>query len=493
MFSTHTPNPIVQPASRTLHCLILAVADFLSAGHFSRRSSSIPKTPVTHPFNNSLPGAVSLVASHLGDPGSISGRVTAESCRTMPLVGGFSRGSPVSPAISFRRCSILTSSTLIGSQDLDVERRLYLLTHSQTQRYIFKISLARRSDEALGVGVSVARIAPSLLDLGRADGAKPRFPYVRNIADVAVGRGVFSRYSRFPPPTHPDAVPSTPHSSLKISAIKDSHLTGLGDPTLLHRPDERKMATAGTTASHSPWLRHKRLVFRSRMISRRLTVRSAGTSGLCRIFVQATTSSERPQVSDHLVIGLPSPGLAGPTAGTMHANYLRRWFVPGNHLFNNQVVYSVLRYIPPVPPATENAYQPVFGRWLTVWKMYPDHMPCMFNRENLWRPGGPRKVVHVLQSLLGEDSCIGTSIILFNDSFGYAAERNGSKWRRRISPICCCSVTVPSTTTECHRGSTRVHQGWSRSTTMLRRHPVAILVVGDLDLELTSVTLTQGL
>ncbi|KAJ8884325.1 hypothetical protein PR048_016182 [Dryococelus australis] len=45
-----------------------------------------------------------------------------ESCRTMPLVGGFSRGSPVSPAISFRRCTILTSITLIGSQDLHREK-----------------------------------------------------------------------------------------------------------------------------------------------------------------------------------------------------------------------------------------------------------------------------------------------------------------------------------------------------------------------------------
>ncbi|KAJ8869604.1 hypothetical protein PR048_028596 [Dryococelus australis] len=44
-----------------------------------------------------------------------------ESCRTMPLVGGFSRGSRVSPAPSFRRCSILTLITLIGSQDLAVK------------------------------------------------------------------------------------------------------------------------------------------------------------------------------------------------------------------------------------------------------------------------------------------------------------------------------------------------------------------------------------
>ncbi|KAJ8886795.1 hypothetical protein PR048_013007 [Dryococelus australis] len=32
-----------------------------------------------------------------------------EFCRTMPLVGGFSRGFPVSPTLAFRRCSILNS------------------------------------------------------------------------------------------------------------------------------------------------------------------------------------------------------------------------------------------------------------------------------------------------------------------------------------------------------------------------------------------------
>ncbi|KAJ8894994.1 hypothetical protein PR048_000303 [Dryococelus australis] len=36
-----------------------------------------------------------------------------ESCRTMPLVGGFSHGSPVSPALSFRCCSIITSIALL--------------------------------------------------------------------------------------------------------------------------------------------------------------------------------------------------------------------------------------------------------------------------------------------------------------------------------------------------------------------------------------------
>ncbi|KAJ8890591.1 hypothetical protein PR048_010100 [Dryococelus australis] len=73
--------------------------------------------------------AVSLLASHQGDPDPILGR---ESCLTMPLVGGFSRQSPVFPALSFRRCSILASITLIGSQDLDVKSHPNLFTHSLT-------------------------------------------------------------------------------------------------------------------------------------------------------------------------------------------------------------------------------------------------------------------------------------------------------------------------------------------------------------------------
>ncbi|KAJ8867975.1 hypothetical protein PR048_031784 [Dryococelus australis] len=52
-----------------------------------------------------------------------------ESCRKMPLVGGFSRGSPL-PLPSFRRHSIFTSIPLIGSQDLAFKSRPDLLTHS---------------------------------------------------------------------------------------------------------------------------------------------------------------------------------------------------------------------------------------------------------------------------------------------------------------------------------------------------------------------------
>ncbi|KAJ8897170.1 hypothetical protein PR048_002516 [Dryococelus australis] len=48
-----------------------------------------------------------------------------ESCWTMPLVSGSSRVSPVSPAPSFRCCSILTSIALIGSEDLACEQQMY--------------------------------------------------------------------------------------------------------------------------------------------------------------------------------------------------------------------------------------------------------------------------------------------------------------------------------------------------------------------------------
>ncbi|KAJ8867406.1 hypothetical protein PR048_031207 [Dryococelus australis] len=51
-----------------------------------------------------------------------------ESCRTMPLAGGFYRECHVSLALSLWRCSILSSLTFIGSQDLAVKSRPNLFT-----------------------------------------------------------------------------------------------------------------------------------------------------------------------------------------------------------------------------------------------------------------------------------------------------------------------------------------------------------------------------
>ncbi|KAJ8871072.1 hypothetical protein PR048_027376 [Dryococelus australis] len=52
-----------------------------------------------------------------------------ESCRTMMLFCGFSRGSPVSPVSSFRCHSMFASITLIGSQGLAAKSRPNLFSH----------------------------------------------------------------------------------------------------------------------------------------------------------------------------------------------------------------------------------------------------------------------------------------------------------------------------------------------------------------------------
>ncbi|KAJ8896822.1 hypothetical protein PR048_002168 [Dryococelus australis] len=67
--------------------------------------------------------AGSLKASHQDESGSIPGRITPdfrkwESYRTMPLVGEFSRGSPVSPPFHSGATLFSPHFTLIGSQDL---------------------------------------------------------------------------------------------------------------------------------------------------------------------------------------------------------------------------------------------------------------------------------------------------------------------------------------------------------------------------------------
>ncbi|KAJ8882508.1 hypothetical protein PR048_014319 [Dryococelus australis] len=61
-----------------------------------------------------------------------------ESRRTMPLVGGFSRGSPVSLAPSFQRRSIFTSIIVLCSHDLSVKSRPNLFTHSLLYYLVFR-------------------------------------------------------------------------------------------------------------------------------------------------------------------------------------------------------------------------------------------------------------------------------------------------------------------------------------------------------------------
>ncbi|KAJ8875566.1 hypothetical protein PR048_023462 [Dryococelus australis] len=103
--------------------------------YFTMTQSSSGKTLNSANLDLALERNVSLLSSHQGDPGSTPGWITAdfrmwESCWTMLLVGGFFRGSPVSPALSFRCYFILTLIALIGSEDLDVKSHPNIFTHS---------------------------------------------------------------------------------------------------------------------------------------------------------------------------------------------------------------------------------------------------------------------------------------------------------------------------------------------------------------------------
>ncbi|KAJ8893903.1 hypothetical protein PR048_006504 [Dryococelus australis] len=74
----------------------------------------------------SPPSKANRVQSPAGSPDFCK----RESCRKMPLVDGFSRRSPVSPAPSFQCRFIFTSITLIDSEDLNAKSRPNLFTHS---------------------------------------------------------------------------------------------------------------------------------------------------------------------------------------------------------------------------------------------------------------------------------------------------------------------------------------------------------------------------
>ncbi|KAJ8878512.1 hypothetical protein PR048_019090 [Dryococelus australis] len=93
------------------------------------RSATITLPASTSVSNNKTFNVfISTKANRVQSPAGSPDFRKWESCRAMPLFGGFSRGSPVSPAPSFRRRSIFTSITLIGSEDLDSKCRPNLFT-----------------------------------------------------------------------------------------------------------------------------------------------------------------------------------------------------------------------------------------------------------------------------------------------------------------------------------------------------------------------------
>ncbi|KAJ8881801.1 hypothetical protein PR048_018287 [Dryococelus australis] len=126
-------KPANQLSDIVLREFYLAEMQDWSDPAMSEHGSSCCEASSPHPIMHCdihvffLPGDGATVAERLAcSPPTIANRIFGkwESCRRV-----FS-GSPVSPAPSFRRFSVLTSITLIGSQCLAVKSRPNLFTHS---------------------------------------------------------------------------------------------------------------------------------------------------------------------------------------------------------------------------------------------------------------------------------------------------------------------------------------------------------------------------
>ncbi|KAJ8871644.1 hypothetical protein PR048_027971 [Dryococelus australis] len=129
----------------------------------------------------------------------------------MPLVGGFSGGSSVSPALSFRRCSILTSITLFGSQDLDVKSRPNLFTSLHSSLIVRLRKPIPCHSRGRGGGVVVRLLASHQGEPGSISGGTALgFSHVGIVPDDAAGRRFSSWVSRFPRPSHSGAAPHPP-------------------------------------------------------------------------------------------------------------------------------------------------------------------------------------------------------------------------------------------------------------------------------------------
>ncbi|KAJ8867995.1 hypothetical protein PR048_031804 [Dryococelus australis] len=222
---------------------------FPNTVHFPRKNEELEDANRTDAYptevtrqGNSL-ATVSLLASQQGEQGSIPFRVTpgfsCVPCRTMPLVGGFSRESPVPPTSSFRRCSIFTPINLIGSEDLalraaQISSLAYSLPLDGIARRSIREDLGsnpgpailisvrhgspRYSRRTLGWNVSSLHVIAYYRlftvntfgpppppfsrqgEPGSIPGRVTGFSQVGIVPDDAVNRRVFSGVSRFPRP-----------------------------------------------------------------------------------------------------------------------------------------------------------------------------------------------------------------------------------------------------------------------------------------------------
>ncbi|KAJ8865946.1 hypothetical protein PR048_033469 [Dryococelus australis] len=134
--------------------------------------------------------AARALATHRGEPGSFSDFLMLVSCRTMPLVGGFSRGSSGSGAAPYS-----PHFTLSGSQDLDVKSRPNLSTPFPA------IISCLYTCKMFRVELPVSLLASHQGGPGSVPcWVTPRFSHVGIVSDDAVGQQIFLGEFPFPPP-----------------------------------------------------------------------------------------------------------------------------------------------------------------------------------------------------------------------------------------------------------------------------------------------------
>ncbi|KAJ8873158.1 hypothetical protein PR048_026775 [Dryococelus australis] len=181
--------------------------------------------------------------SHQGDPGSIPGRVTPdfrlwESCRTMPLVGGFSRGSPVPPPFHSGAAPYSPQSP------------------SSLKTSILQCLLCAVYNLPSGVAY---RLPTQQTDLTHPTGLKLGVPYVGNNTTASLPL-VGSPLGNHPPPPPRRALrccPISPPPRLFTSTMKDLTLTrhnylkavhdkGNRSEPAVFLPSQRTLATSAT-------------------------------------------------------------------------------------------------------------------------------------------------------------------------------------------------------------------------------------------------------
>ncbi|KAJ8885885.1 hypothetical protein PR048_012091 [Dryococelus australis] len=117
-----------------------------------------------------------------------------ESCRTMPLFAGFSRGSSVSPALVFRCCFILTSLrphrlSIPRCRNLNLKSRPNLFTHSTLLLFHGSKRALERTTKCATVGANLNDSASSFV-CRRRNGVGARSLYPARTIHV---RGLLSK------------------------------------------------------------------------------------------------------------------------------------------------------------------------------------------------------------------------------------------------------------------------------------------------------------